>query len=419
MFKNKIKIYNYLTILIAVFPILGLKKSVFTIIIWALFSIFIVFSEKTYKTITKKDGINLLVLTSYYFAFVISFFFIDDRALASRFLEKNIAFLLFPLFLIVNKDFISPDTLKKALYSFIFSNLILASYIWIIILSKGYSETMAADNYYNPTIRNIFSDVSGIHLPYLGILFVFSSLILLKDILFSEKIVSILDGARLLAISLLMFSVVAFAARLALFSFLLVSIFLIFKITKTVGIRIIFISGFFLLILAVFIVPSSKKRVDDVFNSKLILPNENQNSSEVNFRYGIYHCAGRILKENWITGVGPGNVQKKLDDCYSDYTYKNYDDYSHIEYNSHNQYIDICLKHGVFGLIAFLIFLFWGVNTKDLIYRVFLFIILIGLVTENLFDRQIGVVFFTFFNSLFFINKTNYFEKSISSRLAR
>jgi O-antigen ligase len=414
MFKNKIKIYNYLTILISVFPILGLKKSVFTIIIWALFSIFIVFSEKTYKTISKKDGINLLVFTSYYFAFVISFFFIDDRALASRFLEKNISFLLFPLFMIVNKDFIFTDTLKKAFYGFIFSNLILASYIWIVILSKGYSETMAADNYYNPTIRNIFSDISGIHLPYLGILFVFSSLILLKDILFSKNKASILNAVRLLAISLLVFSVVAFAARLALFSFLLVSLFLIFKITKTVGVKIIFISGFFLLLLAVFMVPSSKKRVDDVLNSKLILPNKNQNSNEVNFRYGIYHCAGTILKENWITGVGLGNVQKQLDNCYSGYTYKNYDDYSHTVYNSHNQYIDICLKFGVFGLIAFLIFLFWGVNNKDLIYHVFLFIIMIGLVTENLFDRQIGVVFFTFFNSLFFINKTNYIEKSIN-----
>jgi O-antigen ligase len=414
MFKNKIKIYNFLIILISVFPILGLKKSVFTIIIWALFSIFIIFSEKTYKTISKKDGINLLVFTSYYFAFIISFFFIDDRILAVRFLEKNIAFLLFPLFMIVNKEFISPDTLKKALYSFIFSNVILSSYVWIIIISKGYGEMMAADNYYNPMIRNVFSDVSGIHLPYLGILFVFSSLLLLKDILFSEKTVSILNGARLLAISLLVFSVVTFAARLALFSFLLASLFLIFKMAKTISVRIVFISGFFLLLLAIFIVPSSRKRVDDVLNTKLVLPNKNQSSSEVNFRYGIYHCASSILKENWITGVGPGNVQKKLDECYSGYTYKNYDDYHHIEYNSHNQYLDICLKYGIFGLICFLVFLFWGINNKDLIYHVFLFIILIGLVTENLFDRQIGVVFFTFFNSLFFINKSNYFEKSIN-----
>jgi O-antigen ligase len=414
MFKNKTKIYNYLTILISIFPFLGLKKSVLTIIIWAIFSIYIVISEKTFKSISKKDGINLLVLTSYYFGFVISFFFIDDRTLASRFLEKNIAFLLFPLFMIVNKDFIYHDTLKKALYSFVFSNLILATYVWIIILSKGYSEIMAADNYYNPTIRNIFSDVSGIHLPYLGILFIFSSILLLKDILFSEKKVSFLNGLRLIAICLLIFSVIAFAARLALFSFMLVSLFFIFKTIKTNAIRIVFISAFILLLFTVFMVPSSKKRIDEIKNTKLILPNKNQNSSEVNFRYGIYHCAGTIIKENWIMGVGPGNVQKKLNECYSNYTYKNYDDFSHTIYNSHNQYLDIVLKYGIFGLIVFLIFLLWGINNKNLIYHVFLFIILIGLVTENLFDRQIGVVFFTFFNSLFFINKINYFEKSIN-----
>ena len=76
------------------------------------------------------------------------------------------------------------------------------------------------------------------------------------------------------------------------------------------------------------------------------------------------------------------------------------------------QRIDICLKYGVFGLIAFFVFLLWGVNNKDLIYHLFLFLVMIGLMTENLFDRQIGIVFFTFFNSLFFITKTNYFEKS-------
>lgn len=414
MFKNKIKIYNYLTILVSFFPILGLKMSVITIIIWSVFSVFIIFSEKSYKTISKKDAINLIVFSSYYFAFIISFFFIDNRSLALRFLEKNIAFLLFPLFMIANKSFIFPDTLKKALYGFVFSNLILASYVWIIILSKGYSQIMESDNYYNPTIRNIFSDVSGIHLPYLGMLFVFSGLVLLHTILLSVKKVSILNGFRLLAIGLLLFSVVVFAARLALFSFLLIAMFLIFKTTKSIGVRVIFISGFLLLILSVFMVPSSRKRIDEVLNTKLILPNKNQNSNEVNFRYGIYHCVGAIFKENWLTGVGPGNVQKKLDECYSGYTYVNYDDYKHIEYNSHNQYMDICLKYGVFGLIAFLIFLLWGVNNKDLIYHLFLFLVLIGLVTENLFDRQIGVVFFTFFNSLFFINKTPYFEKSFN-----
>ena len=69
---NKIDLYNYSTILLGSFPILGLKKSVLAIIVWAVFSLVIMISEKSYKTIQKRDKINLLVLTSYYLAFVVS-----------------------------------------------------------------------------------------------------------------------------------------------------------------------------------------------------------------------------------------------------------------------------------------------------------------------------------------------------------
>ncbi|HEY1193351.1 O-antigen ligase family protein, partial [Flavobacterium sp.] len=115
-----------------------------------------------------------------------------------------------------------------------------------------------------------------------------------------------------------------------------------------------------------------------------------------------------------ILGVGPGNIQKKLNDCYSGYTYKNYDDYSSKDYNSHNQYLDIWLKYGIFGLVLFFVFLFWGIKNMSLSYGIFLFLIMMSMITENIFDRQVGVVFFTFYNTLFFINRIDYFEKSTS-----
>lgn len=412
MKKNKIDFYNYATILLASFPILGLKKSVLAIILWAVFSLIIMFSQKSYKSLQKTDKINLLVLTSYYLAFLISFFFIDDKKLAIRFLEKNIAFLIFPLFMIINKSFIYYNTLKKAINVFILSNIILALYIWIVILSNGYSKVMQSDTYYNPIIRNFFSDISEIHLPYLGILFVFSSLMILNDLLDKNQKFNYLTVLKSLAIILLIFSVITFAARLALILFLILSIFLVFKKTSAswikIGILVFLVTAVFL----VFTIPSSKKRIDEITNTKLVLPNKNQKSEEVNFRYGIYHCVNLILKENWIWGVGPGNVQKELDNCYSGYTYKNYDDYSKIEYNSHNQYLDICLKYGIFGLVLFFIFLLWGIKNMNLSYGIFLFIIMMAMLSENIFDRQIGVVFFTLFNTLFFINRKKYFEES-------
>jgi len=409
---NKIDLYNYSTILLGSFPILGLKKSVLAIIVWAVFSLVIMISEKSYKTIQKRDKINLLVLTSYYLAFVVSFLFIEDKKLATRFLEKNVAFLIFPLFIIVNKNFIYDSTLRKSINVFIISNLILASYIWIVILSNGYENVMNSDTYYNPIIRNFFSDISEIHLPYLGILFVFSGLVLLNDILSNRIKFNYVFIFRSLGIALLIFSVITYAARLALVLFLVLSIFLLLKKTPKVWIKIGFIIFLASSIFLIFVIPSSKKRIDEIRNTKLILPNQDQKSEEVNFRYGIYNCVSIILKENWILGVGPGNVQKKLDNCYSGYTYKNYDDYSKIEYNSHNQYLDIWLKYGIFGLILFLVFLLWGTKNIDLLYGIFIFVIMVAMLTENIFDRQVGVVFFTFFNSLFFINRIDHFEKS-------
>lgn len=414
MKKNKIDFYNYATIFLASFPVLGLKKSVLAIILWSILSLIIMISEKSYKFLQKIDKINLLVLTGYYLVFLISFFFIEDKKLATRFLEKNIAFLIFPLFMIVNRKFFYKSTLKKSINVFIISNIILALYIWIVILSKGYNEVMESDTYYNPIIRNFFSDISEIHLPYLGLLFVFSSLMILNDIFNNQIKLNYITICRCLGISILIFSVITFAARLSLVLFIIVSLFLVFKKTSKVWIKIGFLAIIISSTLLVFAIPSSKKRIDEIRNTKLVLPNKDQKSEEVNFRYGIYHCVNLILKENWILGVGPGNVQKKLNDCYSGYTYKNYDDYSSKDYNSHNQYLDIWLKYGIFGLALFFVFLLWGIKNMSLSYGVFLFLIMMAMLTENIFDRQVGVVFFTFYNTLFFINRIDYFEKSTS-----
>ena len=54
-----------------------------------------------------------------------------------------------------------------------------------------------------------------------------------------------------------------------------------------------------------------KNRLNDLKITKLILPQKNQTSADVNFRYGIYNCTWYLLKENWMFGVGPQNVQKK------------------------------------------------------------------------------------------------------------
>lgn len=255
---DRIKSYNYITISLAFFPLLGLKKSVIAVILWSLFSLFLFLSQKSYKTITKKELINVLVLSSYYLSCIVSFFFIEDKKLAFSFLEKNIAFFIFPFFLIMNQRLIFKDTLRKTLYLFVLSNLVLAVYIWGVIFSKGFLTSMQMDTYYNPVIRNYFADLSEIHLPYLGILFVFSALLVLKELL-SQKIKFNWElVAKSLTIGLLLFSVIAFAARLALMIFLIVSFYLVFKRASFFG-KSIFLISIVALCFLMLSLPSSKK----------------------------------------------------------------------------------------------------------------------------------------------------------------
>jgi O-antigen ligase len=131
----------------------------------------------------------------------------------------------------------------------------------------------------------------------------------------------------------------------------------------------------------------------------------------------VYHCVKEVLKEKWLTGVGVGNVQKTLDSCYEQYTYKGTDDFHSISYNSHNQYFDIMLKYGIVGLVIFLVSLFWGIKNRNTLYQGFIIIIFIALLTENMFTRQIGVIFFTFFNTLFFLTKGQNFIQSNNNEI--
>src|SRR5690606_39362988 len=85
----------------------------------------------------------------------------------------------------------------------------------------------------------------------------------------------------------------------------------------------------------------------------MVLPHKNQLPHEVNYRYGIWHCATKLISNHLFTGVGADKVQEKLNTCYATYTYESYEDFTQVTYNTHNQYFDQLLKFGLVGLGIF------------------------------------------------------------------
>jgi O-antigen ligase len=403
------KYYNFFTFLFPISLFLGYGINSICFFIWCMLSIFL--AKK--NNFNKKNIIDTTIIGSLCISYIISFLLVDDRALILKMITRSLPLLLFPLFFIINTQIINKHTLNRSLLVFSFSNTLVCIFAWLKIFHLGFAEMLEANNFYNPIFRNIFFNLTKIHLPYLGLFFAFSIYILTISI-FNQKNKKLLS-VYIFSIIILTASIVLISARTAILSLITTIILtILFKLNlsnkaKYCSILVILIST-----IGMSQIPSIKNRIDYLWEKKIELPNKKQNPENFNVRYGIYDCTIDIIKNNIITGVGPTNVQKNLNKCYEKFDYKNYDDYNTITYNSHCQYTDIFMKYGIFGLILFIISLLWGIKNSNIYYFGFMIIILQALLTENLFDRQHGIMFFSFYNALFFITQKQN-EKSNSN----
>jgi O-antigen ligase len=397
-------IFNYLLIVIAMFPLLGMKITIIFIILWCIFSSFIGIREKLYLNFFK-DRKSFIFLIGYYLMAIISFLFVSENMYeASKDLETKASFLIFPIFFYLCRTKLNKKLLKNTLLSFSISNIFLALYIWTLIFNKGIFDLFENDTYYHPLFREIFKSNTDIHLPYLGLLFGFS-IIILVNFLITKNRVNKIKALLVFGVFVLLLSMFIFSARMAILSTFISFLFYSFYKVKSNRKKIIF------LLIAIFIgvslglLPPIKRRIIGFSNTELKLPDSTQKSHEVNFRYGIYYCAKNVIKENWLMGVGLGSVQDKLDHCYDNFNYRGYDDFKNRQYNTHNQYLNAWISYGVFGLLFLFFYLGYSFYKGDLLQKSFILLFSIALLTESLFEREIGVMVFSFFNNFFFVQK--------------
>lgn len=395
------KVYNFLIIFIAAFPLIGMRTETYIITAWCLFSIILTFKNRSYNLVLK-DKKSFLILNSYYLMALLSFFIFSlDSHQALKDLETKALFIIFPTIFYFSQDFINKKTLGRALLSFASSNILLAAYVWVIIFKKGFMGMLKLDHHYNPVFRNVFSNTTQAHLPYLGLLFGFSCVIMIHFLLKNKThyILRIIIG---FSIFLLLFSMMIFSARMAIFATIISSLMLFKSLNKKQ--IMIGLASVSIIVLILFFLPPSKRRISELSQTEFVLPNKTQSSKNVNFRYGTYYCSMEVLKINWLFGLGLGNVQKQLDQCYQGFDYENFDDFGVRKYNSHNQYLNAWLTFGILGLGVFIYFLYYSFSKTTILHKSFLVLSFLALLTENLFEREIGVMLFTFFNTLFFVS---------------
>jgi O-antigen ligase len=163
---------------------------------------------------------------------------------------------------------------------------------------------------------------------------------------------------------------------------------------------------FFLLIYHFFINPVNPRfaKPQEMFQNKSeVIDKTTTESSSV--RVLIWQAATEIIKDNFIFGVGTGDVKDVLLEKYKE---KGMTGALSERLNAHNQFLQTFIALGLPGIILLLssfIFPFiLAFRKKNFIYIVFLVIVFINFLTESMLETIAGVLFYAFFNSLLMVN---------------
>lgn len=116
----------------------------------------------------------------------------------------------------------------------------------------------------------------------------------------------------------------------------------------------------------------------------------------------IWPEAKLLIKENFWTGVGVG---QSVDALIERYEVIEYDKGIRERFNAHNQFLETFLQTGIFGFLLLITFFIYGyyvaLKNGNVLYAVFLSIVIFYMLVESLFETQMGMVAFAFFNALF------------------
>ncbi len=123
----------------------------------------------------------------------------------------------------------------------------------------------------------------------------------------------------------------------------------------------------------------------------------------------IWKVSLELIKDNFLIGVGTGDVKDELMEKYKT---KEIISAESKQLNVHNQFLETFVGLGIIGFIIltllFVIPFIAGIKEKNILLILFLIIVGFNLLFESMLNRQAGVVFFAFFYSFLVFVKPDY-----------
>lgn len=218
------------------------------------------------------------------------------------------------------------------------------------------------------------------------------------------------------------------ASKAVIFIFLILYFFQLFSLLKIMRYRILVLLSFMLIVVVLCNTEIIKTRfidglefninnfqpTNDLVKAKVFNYKDKVAISDLELRYiffkiGTFHF---LDDGKFFFGYGVGDVQDYLDYYYLTYGLApNW----YEGFNVHNQYLQMLITYGVFVFLFFLGYIIisfhYAIKHRSLLHLFFLIMICFIFIFEVTLVRNKGIVFFYFFNTLFFLNYTR-FENS-------
>jgi O-antigen ligase len=151
--------------------------------------------------------------------------------------------------------------------------------------------------------------------------------------------------------------------------------------------------------------PYASERVSQAGKDITASDTVNYSGKSTSDRIGVWKAALHIIRENPFLGVGTGDVK---DELMREYHEQNVIPAYEQRLNAHNQYLQTFVTLGLTGFMVLAMILIVpaisSIRRNDYMYGAFLLIIILNIAFESMFETQAGVVFYAFFNIIFFSN---------------
>jgi len=351
-----------------------------------------------------KNKIWYVVFASLFLIYVVGAINSDNINETLSELQRKISILVFPFVLLVT------PTIQKEKFKYILLGFVVACFAIAVICLVGalHHFLVYGDSFY--FFYHALSSIVGMSAIYLSMYFNCSIIILLTFFKFSKnKLFYSIFCLLLFSIMIFLLSsrtqIIIFIIIFMLYSFIYLRN--IFGYVKSTMIS-IFIC--FLVFMMVLLIPNNRERFKQAINYN----NEYKLSGkwgDQQIRYLIWDSSLQLISTNFFTGVGTGDVQDELQSTYLNNKYTSLTYLPNVQFNAHNQFLEIGVELGIGGMITLLLVLlvplWYAFKNKNILYAIFLLIFFTSCLTESMLERQNGIVFYAFFNSLLFSYNIN------------